>query len=88
LNTDLSIFPLTHVARNCHPGRSTRSALTLAFLSVIPEGNLLLVSALALAFLSVIPEGNLLLASALALAFLAVIPEGNLLLHSPLKPPN
>jgi hypothetical protein len=63
LNTDLSIFPLTHVARNCHPGRSEApaSALALAFLSVIPEGNLLLVSALALAFLAVIPEGNLLL---------------------------
>jgi len=66
-------------------------AFALAFLSVIPEGNLLLeptsapAFAFALAFLSVIPEGNLLFAPtsapafAVALAFLSVIPEGNLL---------
>ncbi|WP_263358974.1 hypothetical protein [Acidicapsa ligni] len=38
-------------------------AVALAFLSVIPEGNLLLFSAFAVAaaVLSVIPEGNLLL---------------------------
>jgi hypothetical protein len=61
LNTDRSIFPLTHLARNRHPERSEAAASALAFLSVIPEENLLLASALALAFLSVIPEGNLLL---------------------------
>jgi hypothetical protein len=67
LNTDLSFFPLTHVARKCHPERSEAPApaLALAFLAVIPEGNLLLASALALAFLAVIPEGNLLLHSPL-----------------------
>ena len=39
----------------CHPEQSEGPASALAFLSVIPVGNLLL----AAAFLSVIPEGNL-----------------------------
>jgi len=63
--------------RRFRPHHQPAFAFVLAFLSVIPAGNLLFTVALALAFLSVIPAGNLLFTVAFALAFLSVIPAGN-----------
>jgi phosphotransferase system glucose/maltose/N-acetylglucosamine-specific IIC component len=66
-------------------------AVALAFLSVIPAGNLLLQLPWLLPllfFLSFSRESAVAVALAVALAFLSVIPAGNLLLSWPSRHPN
>src|SRR5882724_7213145 len=79
---------ILNVPLHCHPERSEgpASVFALAFLFVIPKGNLLPLLRLSLLFclsfpLHCHPERSEGPASIFVLAFLSVIPEGNLLFH-------